>query len=319
MRRLLITGAAGFIGFHLARHFAACGKTVYGIDNFNSYYDPQLKRDRTALLDAVGIPVWDVDICDQERLQSIVSDYAITDIVHMAAQAGVRYSSQCPQAYIKANLEGFVSILEACRAQPHIQLVYASSSSVYGADPQVPSSLTARADQPLSLYAATKRSNELMAYSYHHLYGIRSTGLRYFTVYGPWGRPDMAYYTFTRALFAGETLKLSHGGHVLRSFTYIDDIVAGTAAAVDRVAGCDIFNLGYPVAVPLIDLVGLLEKHCGVKALIKSQPLPPGDVSATCADISASTSMLGFIPQISLDVGLERFVSWYRHYHQIVV
>lgn len=312
MRRLLITGAAGFIGYHLARHFAEKGDAVWGLDNFNPYYDPSLKRKRASMLADVGVDVLEGDICDRELLEKLLSTHKITDCVHMAAQAGVRYSTHHPQAYVKANLEGFVSVLEACRSHPDITLTYASSSSIYGAEGGATSAVDSPADKPISLYAATKRSNELMAHAYHHLYGLRSTGLRYFTVYGPWGRPDMAYYTFAKAILAGETLSLSNAGNVHRSFTYIDDIVAGTAAAIEHPTTCSLFNLGHPTSEPLGKLVSLLEQHLGLPARTVSQPLPAGDTLVTAADISATTAALGFQPTVDLAEGISRFATWYR-------
>jgi UDP-glucuronate 4-epimerase len=317
MRRILITGAAGFIGFHLARYFAARGDQVWGLDNFNTYYDPALKHSRSAVLADAGIVLQTGDICDTSGLCALIAAHAITDIVHMAAQAGVRYSVDCPQAYVKANLEGFVSVLEACRLHPHIKLTYASSSSVYGIDSGTSATtIEARADRPTSLYGATKRSNELMAHAYHHLFGIRSTGLRYFTVYGPWGRPDMAYYLFAHAMCAGKPISLSAGGTVQRSFSYIDDIVAGTAAAVDYAGDYEIFNLGHPSPQPLSSIVDLLEQYLGVTAIRHHQPLPAGDVVATCADIAHSQACLGFSPQIDLVEGLARFAQWYRSFYK---
>ena len=243
-KSILITGAAGFIGFHLARRLQSRGDKVVGYDNFNPYYEPRLKRKRASELSKQGIEVIEGDICDCERLKELARVQKISHLVNLAAQPGVRYSLVNPQAYVKANLEGFVSILEVCR-HASIPLVYASSSSVYGANAAIPFHVEDRTDHQVSLYGATKKANELMAYTYHHLFGIAATGLRFFTVYGPWGRPDMAYFSFADAIMQGRPIELFNKGHMRRDFTYIDDIVAGTVAAIDLEASCEIFNLGH--------------------------------------------------------------------------
>lgn len=316
-KHVLITGCAGFIGFHLACHLIERGDQVIGYDNFNDYYAPQLKRDRAAILKKKGVALLEGDINDAALLNSIIEKNRITHIVHLAAQAGVRYSIANPQAYVKANLEGFVSILEACRRFPSVKLIYASSSSVYGLNAKAPFSVEDRVDQQASFYGVTKRSNELMANSYHHLYGIPVTGLRFFTVYGPWGRPDMAYFSFTRAILKEEPIELFNHGKMQRDFTYIDDIVQGTAAAIDLGAPCEIFNLGNHQPVELSHFLKTLEKAIGKKAQKKLRPMQQGDVLATYADIEYSKKKLGFTPKTSLEEGLPLFVKWYKEYFAV--
>lgn len=313
-KNILITGAAGFIGFHLADHLIERGDHVVGYDNFNDYYAPQLKRDRADILKKKGIAIVEGDINDIVLLNSTLEKNRITHIVHLAAQAGVRYSIANPQAYVKANLEGFVNVLEACRRFPSIKLVYASSSSVYGMNTKVPFSIDDPVDQQASFYGVTKRTNELMANTYHHLYGIPVTGLRFFTVYGPWGRPDMAYFSFTQAILKEEPIELFNQGKMQRDFTYIDDIVQGTAAAIDLGADCEIFNLGNHQPVELIQFVKILEKAIGKKAQKKLRPMQQGDVVSTYADIEYSRQKLGFIPKTTLEEGLPQFVKWYKEY-----
>ncbi len=314
-KKILVTGAAGFIGFHLTRHFQALGDHVIGIDNFNSYYDPSLKHARAAMLAKEDINILTQDIGDYEALKSLIQKEKITHLVHMAAQAGVRYSTEKPHEYLKANVDGFLNILELCRAFPDLSLVYASSSSVYGLNTDKPFRIEDRTDHQASLYGVTKKCNELMAFTYHHLYGVRSTGLRFFTVYGPWGRPDMAYFRFTKAMLEGAEVPLYNGGKMERDFTYIDDIVDGTAAAINRVEDCALFNLGNHHPEKLMKLVEILEKCLGVKAKTRLLPMQLGDVTSTYADISSSRDILGFEPRVSLEEGTERFAKWYRDYH----
>lgn len=314
-KTVFITGAAGFIGFHLACQLALRGDKVVGYDNFNDYYTPQLKRMRMQELQKQGISIIEGDICDAATLNESIKKHHTTHLVHLAAQAGVRYSLENPQAYVKTNLEGFVNILETCRHHPSIKLIYASSSSVYGRNTEIPFSERDRTDIQASLYGVTKKSNELMANTYHHLYKIPVTGLRFFTVYGPWGRPDMAYYTFTKAILSGEPIAVYNHGQMERDFTYIDDIIRGTIAAIDLGAACEIFNLGNHRPVKLLDFIALLEKSLETKAILKPMPMQAGDVVATYADISHSTEKLGFTPQITLEEGIPRFINWYKNYH----
>lgn len=311
-KNILITGAAGFIGFHLAQALHARGDQVAGYDNFNDYYTPLLKRRRAHKLAELGIPIIEGDICDQNLLLSKLRD--VTHLVHLAAQPGVRYSLVNPQAYVKANLDGFVQILEACR-HTAIPLIYASSSSVYGANKRIPFSVADRTDEPVSLYGATKKANELMAHTYTHLFGLPTTALRFFTVYGPWGRPDMAYFSFAEAIMQGKPIELfippSDQGLMCRDFTYIDDIVAGTVAAIDFKGSYEIFNLGNHQPVEVSHLVTLLEEYLGKEARVEKKPMLSGDVPTTYADIETSREKLGYEPKISLRVGMKKFVDWY--------
>lgn len=311
-KRIFITGAAGFIGFHMARHLHQRGDEVLGFDNFNGYYDPRLKRARATQLSQLGIPVVEGDLQERPALQQAIENHQTTHILHLAAQAGVRYSLQNPQAYLQSNVEGFLNVLEICRFSPSIPLIYASSSSVYGLNQKVPFSVEDRTDQQASLYGVTKKTNELMAQTYHHLFGIHVTGLRFFTVYGPWGRPDMAYFSFTQSILENRPIEIYNHGQMKRDFTYIDDIVAGTAAAIDRALPCAIFNLGHHQPEKLLDMVALLEKELGRKAQKILLPMQSGDVISTYADIEASRKELGFVPKVSLEEGISRFIQWYK-------
>jgi UDP-glucuronate 4-epimerase len=314
MKTVLITGAAGFIGFHLANHLQKRGDRVVGIDNFNDYYSVQLKRDRAQQLKKLSIDIVEGDVCNKKALENIVEKNKITHIVHLAAQAGVRYSLTNPEVYIHSNIDGFLSILELIKRHPEIKLVYASSSSVYGNNTKIPFSVMDTTDNQASLYGVTKKSNELMAATYKHLYKLEAIGLRYFTVYGPWGRPDMAYYSFTKAILEGKEIEVFNFGKMERDFTYIDDIIEGTTAALDLVGKGKhpIYNLGNHKPEPLMTMIALLEKHLGKKAKLKQLPMQPGDVTTTYADIALSEKDLGFHPKISLDEGLANFTSWYK-------
>ena len=313
-KQILVTGAAGFIGHHLSLALKRRGDDVIGCDNFHPYYDPKLKQDRTSILQENGVLALPVDIREREALQNIIDDYGITHIVHLAAQAGVRYSLVNPQSYVDSNLEGFLSIMELCRANPGIKCVYASSSSVYGLNTKIPFSESDPTDLPTSLYGATKKSNELIAHAYHHLFKIPLTGLRFFTVYGPFGRPDMAYFSFTKAVLEENPILVFGEGKLLRDFTFIDDIVEGTIAAIDLGANYEIFNLGNHKPCSVLDLISCIEKETGKKAQMQFEPMQPGDVHTTYADISKSQKMLGFYPKTSLQEGIEKFVSWYTSY-----
>ena len=314
-KSIFITGAAGFIGFHAANFFANRGDRVIGFDNFNSYYDPLLKRARASQLEKRGISIIEGDINNFPLLKHSIEHSEITHFLHLAAQAGVRYSIENPQAYLKTNLEGFLNVLEVCRHRPKMPLIYASSSSVYGLNQKVPFSIHDSTDHQASFYGVTKKTNELMAQTYHHLYGINVTGLRFFTVYGPWGRPDMAYYLFTKALLENKPIDVFNYGMMSRDFTYIDDIIQGLAAALDLASPCALFNLGHHHPEKLSDLISILEEELGVKAVKNFKSLQPGDVLSTFADIEESQKTLNFIPTVSLKEGIGKFVSWYRSYH----
>ena len=317
-RTVLVTGAAGFIGFHLAQALHARGDTVYGLDNFNDYYDPHLKHARHAHLEELGINVLDLDIVDAVRLNALFEEIKPTHVAHLAAQAGVRYSIDHPQAYVHSNLIGFVNILEACRHYGKPHLIYASSSSVYGANTKIPFAESDKADHPVSLYGATKKANEDLAASYHYLYGLSVTGLRFFTVYGPWGRPDMAYYSFTQAIRTGDPIRVFNHGQMRRDFTYIDDIVSGVIAAIDLAAPLEVFNLGNHEPVELNRFIGIIEDCLGRKAIREELPMQQGDVVETYADIAHSQKYLGFAPNTRLEDGLPRFIQWFETFHPTV-
>jgi UDP-glucuronate 4-epimerase len=312
-KNIFVTGAAGFIGFHLACRLKSRGDNVLGYDNFNDYYSPDLKLGRLKQLKKLGIKVIKGDICNYSKLVKSVADFKTTHLAHLAAQAGVRYSLINPQVFVKSNLNGFLNILEVCRHST-IKLVYASSSSVYGLNTKVPFSVTDPCDQPANLYGSTKKSNEQMAFSYHHLYGIHTTGLRFFTVYGPWGRPDMAYFKFTKSILENQPIEIFNHGNMQRDFTYIDDIVDGTVASIDLEAPYEIFNLGNHKPEKLMTMVNILEKHLEKKADKILLPMQPGDVLSTYADIQHSQEKLNFHPQTSLNEGLKNFVDWYTRY-----
>jgi UDP-glucuronate 4-epimerase len=323
---VLVTGSAGFIGYHVSEALLARGERVLGVDNINAYYDPSLKRARLERLESrSGFTFAHADIAHLEAMRELARAHGgdITGVVHLAAQAGVRHSLKHPFDYVHSNLTGHMVMLEVCRHDlPRLQhLVYASSSSVYGGNTKIPFAVEDRVDQPISLYAATKRADELMSHCYSHLYRMPSTGLRFFTVYGPWGRPDMAAFLFADAIMAGRPITLNNHGDMERDFTYIDDIVAGVLAALDRPpdpgAGAPhaVYNLGNHRPVQLRRFVAVLEEALGRKAEIELAPLPPGDVVATCADIDASRQDLGFEPKTPIEDGLPRFVAWYRDYN----
>ncbi len=317
MKRILVTGAAGFIGYHLARFLKSRGDFVIGLDHFNSYYDPLLKQARQEELAKEGVTIVHGDICHTDSLKDLLFRHQISHVVHLAAQAGVRHSLTNPDDYVASNLQGFVSILEACRFYPGLKLIYASSSSVYGLNKKIPFSVEDKTDYPANLYGATKKANEVMAHAYHHLYGLSVTALRFFTVYGPWGRPDMAYYRFTRAICEGKPIQVFNRGLMRRDFTYIDDIVQGTAAALDLSAPCEIFNLGNNRPIDLLYLIQLLEEALGKKAIKELLPMQPGEVTETFADIEKSARLLNFHPAVPLEEGILRFIDWYKTYHQL--
>lgn len=327
---ILVTGAAGFIGYSVSERLLSRGDTVIGVDNLNDYYAVSLKEDRIANLHARHGDRFRFVRADFTDLTALTALPDMESIVHLGAQAGVRYSLENPHAYVQSNLVGHVNLLELARARQVRQLVYASSSSVYGGNMKLPFSVEDRVDHPLSLYAATKKADELMSETYSHLYRLPQTGLRFFTVYGPWGRPDMAMWIFTKAILAGEPIAIFNHGKMRRDFTYIDDIVSGIVACLDNPPADDglakaggstaphrLFNIGNHRSEELMRMVGLIEQACGRKAEIDLQPLQPGDVPDTFADISAIQEELGFQPSTTIDQGIPRFVQWYRDYHRL--
>ena len=328
--RVLVTGAAGFIGFSVSRLLLARGDTVLGIDSVNDYYDPRIKRDRLALLAEHGdaFAFEQVDFSDHVALDAALDGQRFDRIVHLGAQAGVRYSIENPRAYLQSNLAGHLNLLEVARHRGVEQMVYASSSSVYGSNKTLPFRVEDRVDQPMSLYAATKKADELMSETYAHLYRLPQTGLRFFTVYGPWGRPDMAMWLFTKAIMAGEPINVFGEGNMRRDFTYIDDIVAGIVACLDNPPADDgsvkaggsvsphrLYNIGNSRSEDLGEMISLIEQACGRKAERNLMPMQPGDVRDTFADISAIQRDLGFEPRTTIVEGVPRFVAWYREYH----
>jgi UDP-glucuronate 4-epimerase len=317
MKKVLVTGSSGFIGYHLSLFLKKRKDQVIGLDNFNAYYDPHLKKNRAKILEEAGIPIIVADINDQSRLASIFEKEKITHCVHLAAQAGVRHSMLEPKEYVHSNLAGFVSLLEVCRLFPHVRTIFASSSSVYGLNEKIPFSTEDPTDKPANLYGATKKANELIAHAYHHLYKIPLIGLRYFTVYGPWGRPDMAYFLFTRNILEGKPIPVFNCGKMKRDFTYIDDIIRGTASALDVPIDFDIFNLGNNHPISLLEFIAELEDALGKKADKEMLPMQKGDVLETCADISKSQKQLHFSPSIPLKEGIRHFVHWYREYYKV--
>ena len=328
---ILLTGAAGFIGYHLADRLLRDGCEVVGVDNLNSYYDPRLKRARLARLSGrQGFSFRQLDLADRQATPALFAETRPAVVVHLAAQAGVRYSLENPHAYVDANLVGFLNVLEGARHQAVRHLVYASSSSVYGANARMPFSVHDNVDHPLSLYAATKKANELMAHTYSHLYGLPMTGLRFFTVYGPWGRPDMALFLFTQAMLRGVPIRVFNEGLMRRDFTYIDDIVEGVRRVIDLRPVPDanwngmhpdpgtsrapyrLYNIGNHNPVELLHLIATLERALGVQAAKEFLPMQPGDVPATYADIADLSQATGFTPVTPIEAGVEQFVRWYR-------
>lgn len=334
--RVLVTGSAGFIGMHLCERLLARGDTVVGLDDLNAYYDVSLKEARLARLQGhAAFSFVKLDVADRPAMQRLFAQGAFDRVVHLAAQAGVRYSLDNPHAYVDTNLVGFVNVLEGCRHAGVAHLVYASSSSVYGGNTRMPFSESDSVDHPVSLYAATKKANELMAHTYSHLYGLPTTGLRFFTVYGPWGRPDMALFLFTRAMLEGRPIDVFGHGNMQRDFTYVDDIVEGVLRVLDRPAAPDpefdplhpdpatsnapyrIYNIGNHQPVPLMEYVEAIEAALGVTAQKNFLPMQPGDVPATCADTAALNALTGFAPATPVREGVRRFVAWYRDYYRV--
>ena len=336
MAKILVTGAAGFIGFHLSQRLLERGDEVVGLDNLNDYYDVTLKKARLEqLLAKPNFSFHFLDLADRESMAQLFAQSSFEKVVNLAAQAGVRYSIKNPHAYVDSNLVGFVNILEGCRHSNVEHLVFASSSSVYGANKKIPFSVHDNVDHPVSLYAASKKANELMAHTYSSLYGLPATGLRFFTVYGPWGRPDMALFLFTKAILEGKPIDVFNYGKMKRDFTYIDDIVEGVIRVVDQVAELNpnwsgnipdpatsyapykVFNIGNNQPVELMQFIETLENCLGIKAEKNLLPIQPGDVPATYADVDALVQEVGFQPNTPIEVGIERFVKWYRAYYQV--
>lgn len=334
--KVLVTGAAGFIGMHVSQLLLARGDEVVGLDNLNNYYDPKLKEDRLArLLPRAGFRFVKLDVADRAGVEQLFRDERFERVVHLAAQAGVRYSLVNPQAYIDSNVVGFTNILEGCRHHQVQHLVYASSSSVYGGNTAMPFSEHHNIDHPVSMYAATKKANELMAHTYSHLFGLPTTGLRFFTVYGPWGRPDMALFLFTKAMLANEPIKVFNHGRMVRDFTYIDDIAEGVVRTLDRIASADpafdaaapdparsnapyrVFNIGNNDPVQLMEFIEAIEGAIGRPAQKEFLPLQDGDVPATYADVSELEAWTGFRPRTPVVQGIGRFVQWYRDYFKV--
>ncbi|MGA8000288.1 MAG: NAD-dependent epimerase [Pseudolabrys sp.] len=333
---ILVTGAAGFIGFHVAKRLLRDGRDVVGLDNMNSYYDPALKEARRSeLARSNHFRFAKLDLADRDRIASLFKEHRFPYVVHLAAQAGVRYSLVDPFAYVDANLTGFTTILEGCRHNGCRHLLYASSSSVYGSNTNMPFSVHDNVDHPLSLYGASKKANELMSHAYAHLFGLPTTGLRFFTVYGPWGRPDMAMWIFAKAIIAGESIKLFNNGNMRRDFTYIDDVVESVVRLVDRPptgnpnfsgarpdpgsssAPWRVYNIGNNKPVELLEVVRLLEEAIGKKAKRELLPMQPGDVPATYADVDDLMREVGFKPSTAIVDGISLFVDWYRSYHRL--
>ena len=313
--RILVTGAAGFIGYHLCKSLLDDGFIVHGIDNLNSYYDPALKQARLDQLQShPNFSFNKLDISNSDDLNKAFENFKPQKVVNLAAQAGVRYSLENPQAYIESNVVGFMNILECCRHHDVEGLIYASSSSVYGGNEKIPFSVDDRVDRPISIYAATKKSNELMAHSYSHLFGLNTTGLRFFTVYGPWGRPDMAMYIFADKISKGEPIQVFNHGKMERDFTYIDDIINGTRAAIDKNYPYEVFNLGNNNSEDLMEMVRLIESQIGKKADIKFEGMQPGDVKKTFADIKHSQEKLNYTPTTKIVEGIPKFIEWYSEY-----
>ncbi|MBE9129700.1 MULTISPECIES: NAD-dependent epimerase [unclassified Coleofasciculus] len=334
MVKVLVTGAAGFIGYHLSQRLLAQGDTVIGLDNLNAYYEVSLKQDRLAQIEnEPGFSFYKLDLADRDGMAQLFAEESFEIVVHLAAQAGVRYSLKNPHAYVDSNLVGFMNILEGCRHSDIKHLVFASSSSVYGANTKVPFSVEDNVDRPVSLYAATKKANELMGHAYSHLYNIPMTGLRFFTVYGPWYRPDMALFLFTQAILAGQPINVFNYGRMQRDFTYVDDVVEGVMRVMEKIpqpgesenlspgqkksAPYKLYNIGNNQPVELLRLIEVLENCLGKTAVKNMLPMQPGDVPTTYADVNDLMRDVGFRPNTPIEVGVERFVNWYRSYYSL--
>ena len=325
MKKILVTGVAGFIGYHLAKRLLEKGYELAGLDNLNNYYDPQLKKDRLEqLINHPNFKFTKIDFTDQDKTRSFFKKQPFEQVIHLGAQAGVRYSLENPQAYIDANLTGFLNILEGCRQNNIRNVIYASSSSVYGGNIKSPFSENDRVEQPLSLYGASKIANEAMAHAYAHLYNIQMIGLRFFTVYGPWGRPDMALFLFTKSILNGEPIQVFNQGKHARSFTYIDDIIEAmfrlikkTEAGSTKFEKNEIFNIGGSESVKLMRFIKIIENNLGLEANIEYLPLQPGDVKKTNSDNQKLESIVGYSPQIDIETGIKHFIEWYKKYYHI--
>jgi UDP-glucuronate 4-epimerase len=333
---VLITGAAGFLGFHVARRLIAAGRAVVGVDNLNDYYDPALKQARLAeLAEFPAFRFVKLDLADRDETAKLFSEHRFPFVVHLAAQAGVRHSLVNPHIYVDANLQGFTNVLEGCRHNGCRHLLFASSSSVYGANTKLPFSVHHNVDHPISLYGATKKANELMAHAYSHLFRLPATGLRFFTVYGPWGRPDMAMFIFASAIIAGRPIRLFNNGQMRRDFTYVDDVTEAIVRIIDRIPAEDpswsgmapdpatsaapwrIYNIGNNRTVEVLRVVSLLEAELGRAAIKEMAPMQPGDVAETCADVDDLMRDVGFRPATPIEEGIRHFATWYRQYHRI--
>jgi len=319
-KTILVTGSAGFIGFHVTKKLLETGNKVIGIDSLNNYYEPKLKKDRNKiLLESKNYKFYKLNLKNEKELKKIFTENKIDKICHLAAQAGVRYSLENPLSYEESNLKGFINIMECARHFKIKDFVYASSSSVYGKNEMKKNGFkeSDEVNQPISLYAATKKANELIAYNYHHLFGINCTGLRFFTVYGPYGRPDMAIYIFTKNILAGKNIDVYNHGKMFRDFTYVDDIADGIIKALEKSYPYEIFNLGNSETVELKYLITTIEKNLKKKAKIKLKPIQPGDVEKTFANISKAKKMLGFNPKTKIEEGVKNFIEWYKDYYKI--
>ena len=315
MQKILITGAAGFIGYHLSRSLLKDGAIILGIDNLNNYYDTGLKEQRLKRLKGFkNFTFKKIDLIDEKKLNNVFLNFNPSIVIHLAAQAGVRYSIENPRAYLDSNLIGFHNVIEQCRRCKINKLIYASSSSIYGLNEKIPFSVNDKTDYPVSLYGATKKSNELVAHAYSHLYGVKTIGLRFFTVYGPWGRPDMAYFSFTKKIIEGRKIEVFNHGNMQRDFTYIDDIVDGIRNTIDKDFNFEIFNLGNSKSEDLMTMIRIIEKELNINAKIVFKDMQAGDVFKTYANIKKSNKMLDFKPKVSLQVGLKRTIDWYKSF-----
>ena len=315
--KILVTGCAGFIGMHLSAALLKKNYHVVGVDNLNEYYNVNLKKDRLNYLKNYdSFQYLKLDISNKEDLERVFKNNLIDKVVNLAAQAGVRFSLENPNSYIVSNVLGFMNVLECCRHYGVKGLIYASSSSVYGGNEKIPFSEFDNVDRPISIYAASKKSNELMAHSYSHLFGLNTTGLRFFTVYGPWGRPDMAYYIFASKIIKNEPIQVFNNGDMLRDFTYIDDIISGLVASIEKNYSCEIFNLGNNRTVDLMDIVSIIEKKIGYKAKVQYEPMQLGDVRETFADINHAKNKLGYLPLTNVNDGVNKFLDWYIKYSE---
>ncbi len=315
MQKILITGAAGFIGYHLSRSLLKDGAIILGIDNLNNYYDTGLKEQRLKRLKGFkNFTFKKIDLIDEKKINNAFLNFNPSIVIHLAAQAGVRYSIENPKAYLDSNLIGFHNVIEQCRCCKINKLIYASSSSIYGLNEKIPFSVNDQTDYPVSLYGATKKSNELVAHAYSHLYGVKTIGLRFFTVYGPWGRPDMAYFSFTKKIIEGRKIEVFNHGNMQRDFTYIDDIVDGIRNTIDKDFNFEIFNLGNSKSEDLMTMIRIIEKELNINAKIVFKDMQAGDVFKTYADIKKSSKMLEFKPKVSLQVGLKKTIDWYKSF-----